>query len=144
MTVLFSRQCEYALQAILYIAKKREGTPVSIKELSNKLEIPYHYLGKILQSLTKKGLMTSNKGRNGGFALSTPIEKITLTDIISAVDGPTVQNGCIMGFYECSEENPCALHDEWVQLRKGLFLLLGEKSIPQIAEGMKKPAYLNQ
>jgi Rrf2 family transcriptional regulator, iron-sulfur cluster assembly transcription factor len=144
MTLLFSRQCEYALQAMVYLAKKPAGTTISIKELSGRLEIPYHYLGKILQSLTHRGMLTSNKGRNGGFALSTPIERITLTDIIGAIDGSSVKHDCIMGFKECSEENPCALHNDWVHLRTGLFHLLDQKSLQQVAGEMKKQAYLDK
>ena len=77
MSVIFSRQCEYALQAVSYLALRPPGTHSSIKELTNKLAIPYHFLGKILQDLTNKGMLTSQKGPNGGFALAKRPEKIT-------------------------------------------------------------------
>jgi Rrf2 family transcriptional regulator, iron-sulfur cluster assembly transcription factor len=141
MSLLFSRQCEYALQAVLYLAKTPPGNMTSIKEMSGKLDIPYHYLGKILQSLTYKGLLRSIKGRTGGFALTMPVEQITLLQVIDAVDGPAIKHTCVMGFGDCSEENPCALHNEWVRLRTGLFDVLNDKNVIQLAKEMKKPVY---
>ncbi len=141
MSLLFSRQCEYALQAVLYLAKTPSGKMTSIKELSAKLDIPYHYLAKILQSLAIKGLLLSEKGRTGGFALRIPVEHITLAQVIDAVDGPAIKHSCVMGFGECSEDNPCALHNEWVHLRTGLFDVLNDKNVIQLAREMKKPVY---
>ncbi len=141
MTLLFSRQCEYALQAVLYLAKIRPGKMTSIKEMAAQLDIPYHYLAKILQSLTHKGLLHSVKGRTGGFALQLPVEQITLLQVIDAVDGSSIKHTCVMGFGECSEDNPCALHHEWVRLRTGLFDMLNDKNVIQLAKEMKKPVY---
>lgn len=67
MSLIFSRQCEYALQAVLYLALRPEGEMTSIKEMTDKLGIPYHFLAKILQDLSKKGLLSSLKGPTGGF-----------------------------------------------------------------------------
>jgi len=60
MSIIFSRQCEYALQAVLYLALKPQDELTSIRELTKKLEIPYHFVAKILQDLTKKGLLISH------------------------------------------------------------------------------------
>jgi Rrf2 family transcriptional regulator, iron-sulfur cluster assembly transcription factor len=141
MSLLFSRQCEYAIQAVLYMAKQSSNRMISIKELSTKLGIPYHYLAKILQDLSRKGLLHSHKGRTGGFLLKVPIKDITLIRVIDAVDGLSIRNTCVMGFGECSSENPCALHPDWVRLRTGLFHVLENKSVVELAYEMKKPVY---
>ena len=141
MSLLFSRQCEYALQAVLYLAKIKSGKMISIKEMAGQLDIPYHYLAKILQNLSNKGILKSVKGRTGGFALRVPVDQITLLDVIDAVDGPAVKYTCVMGFGDCSEENPCALHNEWVRLRTGLFDVLNDKNVIQLAKEMRKPEY---
>ena len=65
MSLIFSRQCEYALQAVVYLALKKEGERISIRDLTKRLDIPYHFLGKILQGLTRKGFLTSVKGPTG-------------------------------------------------------------------------------
>ena len=141
MSVLFSRQCEYALQAVMYIALKPDGERTSIKELTKQIGIPYHFLAKILQNLTYKGLLISQKGPTGGFALAKSPKEISLIDIVEAVDGIGFTTGCVMGFPECSAKNPCAVHDAWVETREGLRAALTGKNIAQMARGMKKPEY---
>ena len=69
MSVLFSRQCEYAIQATLYIALQSDKRLVSIRELADRLSIPPYFLAKILQDLTRKGILKSQKGPSGGFTL---------------------------------------------------------------------------
>ncbi len=141
MSIIFSRQCEYALQATSYLALQPVGRMTSIKELTRKLGIPYHFLGKILQDLTYKGLLTSQKGPTGGFALAMPANEITLFHIIDAVDGNDFLHKCVMGFPECSGKNPCAVHEKWGGLRDGIYAMLVSKNIAQIAKDMKKPEF---
>jgi Rrf2 family protein len=141
MSVLFSRQCEYALQAVTYLALKRDGEMTSIKEMTKKLGIPYHFLGKILQDLTYKGLLVSQKGPTGGFRLGMPSKEITLFHIIEAVDGVAFTNSCVLGFPDCSGKNPCAVHDKWGSIRETIYSMLVNRNILQIAKEMKKPEY---
>lgn len=141
MSILFSRQCEYALQAVLYIALKPVGEMTSIKELTRKLRIPYHFLGKILQNLAGRGLLTSNKGPGGGFALALPASEITLFHIVEAIDGTEFMRSCVLGFPDCSGANPCAVHEKWGALRDAIYQMLVSKNIAQMATEMNKPEY---
>ncbi len=140
-SLLFSRQCEYALQAILYLATKEDGEHTSIKELTEQLRIPYHFLGKILQALTHTGLLLSHKGPTGGFALGMPAEDITLLHIVEAVDGVDFMHTCVLGFPVCSGENPCSVHNQWAAIREGLYKMLAGKNINELALKMEKPGY---
>ncbi len=141
MSVLFSRQCEYALQAVTYLALKPEGEKTSIRELAKKIGIPYHFLAKILQSLTYKGLLVSQKGPTGGFGLARSPKDISLFDIVEAIDGAGFTTGCVMGFPECSGKSPCAVHGIWGDLRQHFQATLADKNIGQIAREMKKAEY---
>src|SRR3989304_1662726 len=143
MSLLFSRQCEYALQAVLYIALKPQGTMSSIKEMTKKLDIPYHFLGKILQDLSRKGLLKSLKGPTGGFALGMPAKDMTLFHIVEAIDGVDFTTRCVLGFPDCSGKNPCAAHDQWAGLRDGIYRMLVNKHIAEMAKDMKKTMYKN-
>jgi Rrf2 family protein len=142
MSVIFSRQCEYALQAVLYLALKPAESMTSIKDLSRTLKIPYHFLGKILQDLTRKGLLRSLKGPAGGFALKRSPGSITVLEIVVAIDGDGMFNRCVLGFPECSGKTPCAIHKRWGGLRSGLYAMLATKSIAELAGGMDKAAYV--
>jgi Rrf2 family transcriptional regulator, iron-sulfur cluster assembly transcription factor len=141
MSLIFSRQCEHALQAVVYLALKKEGERVSIKDLASRLGIPYHFLGKIFQDLTRKGFLTSVKGPHGGFALAMPADKITLFQIVEAIDGAGFSRNCVMGFPECSGKNPCAVHETWSGLRDGITAMLLAKNIGLMAKEMKKPEF---
>jgi Rrf2 family protein len=144
MSLIFSRQCEYALQAMVYLALKKEGERISIKDLTMRLDIPYHFLGKILQGLTRKGFLTSVKGPHGGFALAMPAEEITLFQIVEAIDGVGFSTNCVMGFPDCSGKNPCAVHETWSGVRESIATMLQLKNIGQMAKEMKKPEYLRK
>jgi Rrf2 family iron-sulfur cluster assembly transcriptional regulator len=141
MSLLFSRKCEYALQAVTFLALKPGGEKTTIKKLAGRLDIPYHFVAKILQNLTRKGLLISLKGPAGGFALAAPAEKITLLQIVEAIDGEGFAKNCVMGFPECSGKNPCALHEQWAGVRDDMVSMLSSRSISQVSEGMQKPAY---
>lgn len=141
MSVIFSRQCEYALQAVVFLALKHNGEMTPIKELSKKLDIPYHFLGKILQDLTYKGLLISLKGPTGGFKLGMPAKDITLAHIVDAIDGMGFSTSCVLGFAECSGDKPCAAHEQWKELRERILAMLMNKNILEVAADMHKPEY---
>lgn len=141
MSVFFSRQCEYAMQAVLYLALKPEGEMTSMKELTRRLDIPYHFVAKILQQLAYKGLLASMKGPSGGFRLALPTKDITLFHIVEAVDGVAFTNSCMLGFSECSGKNPCSVHDQWSGLREEMYQMLVRKNVAEMAREMKKPEY---
>jgi Rrf2 family iron-sulfur cluster assembly transcriptional regulator len=143
MSTVFSRQCEYALQAVMYLALREDHEMVSIKELTQHLQIPYHFLAKILQNLTQKGLLESKKGPSGGFALAVRPEAMNLLHIIEAIDGKDFEKNCILGFEECSQSNPCALHEKWADFRTKILEMLVGHTIAQMAEKMRKPQYQN-
>jgi Rrf2 family protein len=141
MSIIFSRQCEYALQAVSYLALQPAGKKTSIKDLARKLHIPYHFLAKILQNLTYKKLLVSQKGPSGGFALALNPDKITLFHIVEAIDGAGFSNTCVMGFPECSGKSPCAVHNQWAKMREGIYSMLVSENIAEMAKAMKRPEY---
>jgi len=141
MSILFSRHCEYALQAVLFLARKGEGGNTSIRELTEALHTPFFFLAKILQDLSHKGLLISHKGPSGGFSLARPTNEITLFDIVDAIDGRGLFEDCVLGFPACSPEHSCAMHDEWSKSRDGIQEVLTNKTIAEMAAAMKKPEY---
>jgi Rrf2 family protein len=135
MTVIFSKKCEYGLQAVLYLAAHVENESViSADEIASKLNIPKEFVSKILQNLTESGIVYSKKGKAGGFALAKKPEKIKLIDIVAAIDGLTIFNNCVLGFPNCNPDNPCPLHDKWGELRSKAYNMLTEENLDQFRE----------
>jgi Rrf2 family transcriptional regulator, iron-sulfur cluster assembly transcription factor len=141
MGIIFSRECEYAFQAVTHLARKPDGAKTSIRELARSLRIPHHFLAKILQRLTRKGLLASAKGPTGGFGLSAPAKNITLVHIADAIDGVDFVNNCVLGFAECSGNHPCAVHAEWGKIRDTMYEMLVSRNVAQMGAAMKKPGY---
>ena len=141
MSIIFSRHCEYALQAVLFIARKGEGAATSIRELTDALHTPYFFLAKILQDLSHKGLLVSHKGPSGGFTLARPTKEIALFDIVEAIDGRGLIEDCVLGFPACSPENQCAMHEQWSKSRDAIHEVLANKTIAEMAAAMNKPEY---
>jgi Rrf2 family protein len=112
--MLFTKTTEYALRVLICIAKS-DSQLLSANHLHEKLDIPYKYLTRIMTDLSKKNLLLSVKGRDGGFKLIRPSEQIMVSDIIDAVEGMERFNSCILGFQECSSDHPCAMHSVWEQ-----------------------------
>jgi Rrf2 family iron-sulfur cluster assembly transcriptional regulator len=129
------------LQAVLYLALKRDNEMTSIKELTKKLEIPYHFVAKILQDLTRKGILISHKGPAGGFRLAVPAKEITLIQVVEAIDGLSIMEKCVLGFPTCSENEPCAVHKEWNDVREKIRKMLATKSILEMAGTTQKHQY---
>ncbi len=134
MTVIFSRKCEYGLQAALYLAANNEKGPISSDEIAAALHIPKEFVSKILQSLTKKDIIASKKGKAGGFYLAKEPDQIRLIDIVVAIDGIDTFERCVLGFPECSPDHPCPVHDRWGVLRDEAFRMLKAETLDQLTE----------
>ena len=87
-----SRSTGYALLAAGYLAQHQKEGIILSQDISKKYNIPLEYLLKILQQLVRANVLRSKRGPRGGFSLARPVKKITLLQIIEAVDGPMVSN----------------------------------------------------
>jgi Rrf2 family protein len=134
MTVIFSKKCEYGMQAVLFLAAHQTGTVVSAGKISQVLKIPREFISKILQSLRDSGIIRSSKGKSGGFFLAKPASKIKLIDIVEAIDGLEMFNSCVLGFPECTPDTPCPVHDIWGPLRTEAFEMLSNETLDKLKE----------
>lgn len=132
--MLLSKSCVYGLRATLYLASREKEEFISIKRMSDKLEISFHFLTKILQQLTAVGLLESLKGTNGGVRLTKPPDKITLIDVVLAIDGPRLLTECALGLPGCGLKNPCPLHDKWAVAREKIRDMLANTTLIALVE----------
>ncbi len=134
MTVIFSKKCEYGMQAVLYLAAQEKGILTSAEEFSKVLKIPREFISKILQSLRESGLIHSSKGKSGGFGLAKDPSRIKLIDVVSAIDGLDIFNSCVLGFPECSPTHPCPVHETWGALRTQTYDMLSSETIDKVKQ----------
>ncbi len=132
MTVIFSKKCELALQAVLYLSTGETGRCFSAAEISKELSVPKEFISKILQALTPSGIVMSKKGKMGGFCIGKEISDIRLIDIVEAIDGLDIFHTCVLGFPGCSVEAPCPVHHEWGQLREKTVQMLSKNTLAEL------------
>jgi len=132
---MFSKTCEYAIRASIFIATQSyENNRVTIKEIAENIDSPLSFTAKILQILAKKGIVQSIKGIGGGFEIpKEALAKITLAEIVTAIDGDSIFTGCGLGLNHCSKERPCPLNKRFRSIREDLAKMLQSTSLEELA-----------
>lgn len=132
---MFSKSCQYAIRAVLYIADKgKDGQCVGVKEIAETLEVPGPFLAKLLQQLSRNHLIGSTKGPHGGFCMSQTHLQASLIRVIECIDGPEFFNSCVLGLPACNASNPCPLHHQSLEYKQGLLKILKHKTIAEVAQ----------
>ena len=136
---MFSKTCEYAIRAVILIAQKTaDGSRIGIKEVSAGIDSPEHFIAKILQELSRKGIIQSQKGPTGGFYLDAQSRKYTLADVVHVIDGDQIFTGCGLGLKQCSETKPCPLHYEFKKIRDAISKLLRTTHLGEFSEQLEQ------
>ena len=128
-----TRDGEYAVRAILHLASQPEGMVSLVNEISEAQDVPKSYLSKIMQHLTKAGLVRSRRGAKGGFTLARSAGQITLREVIEAVEGPIYLNVCLIKRGECPRDAVCPVHPVWIEAQKKFFETLDSKTMAELA-----------
>ena len=132
---MFSKSCEYAIKAMIFVAQKsKDENRVGVKEIAKGIDAPEHFIAKILQDLAKKKLIHSVKGPNGGFYMDSLNLKSSISDIVKAIDGDGIYTDCVIGLKACSEKNPCPVHFEYKEIKRNLITMLEQSTIANFNE----------
>jgi len=136
---MFSKTCEYAIRAMIFIAQKsKDGNRVGIKEIASGIDSPEHFIAKILQDLSRRKLLQSVKGPNGGFYLDDETLQCSLASIVKVIDGDSLFTGCGLGLKQCSETHPCPIHHEFKSVRKSIQTMLENARLGEFTEELEK------
>ncbi len=115
---MLSKTCEYALRALIYLAKNSSlDSKINIKEIAKNIDSPELFVAKILQQLCREHFVESTKGRSGGYYLTNDQLETNLAQIIVAMDGDKMFKGCGLGLHTCSENSPCPIHHKYKDAR---------------------------
>lgn len=114
-----SRRSDYALRALFSLAEKYGRGPLSVRLISERNDIPKRFLEQIMLDLKAKGWVRSIAGRDGGFELAVPPEKLTLGQVVRLFDGVLSPIGCVsVSNYEpCSQESICRFRRVFLEVR---------------------------
>ena len=135
---MFSKACEYGIKATIHIShQSQKGERVSLKAVAKAIDSPVAFTAKILQSLANNNIITSSKGPTGGYEIPKNEQaKITLHQIVEAIDGDNIYNGCGLGLKQCNEQKPCPLHFKFKGIREDLKTMLKSTTVYELTNGL--------
>ena len=136
---MLSKSSTYAIRAVLYLALHSDvSKKYSPQEIADAINIPAPFLAKTLQILTKRSLVSSVKGRNGGFYLTKENKMNSLISIVDSIDGLGKFHECMLGLPVCGDDNPCPIHHAVAPVKKQLIEQLTLKTIKDLTEEVRK------
>lgn len=132
---MLSKTAEYALRATVFLARHREEGWARTTDMARDTGVPANYLSKILHQLARQGIVRSERGRNGGFALAHEPGDLTLARIISVFGSVSRAKGCILGRPQCSPDDPCVAHDGWMAMEKHVAQFFETTTVGDVSTG---------
>ena len=130
-----SAKSDYALRALIELASRADGGPVSAEELGRAQEIPHNFLQAILADLRRAGIVISQRGQAGGWRMARPPADVSVADVIRAVDGPLVSVYGLRPEAVAYNESAQVLQHVWIAARSSLRDVFEKVSIKALAEG---------
>ena len=129
-----TKKADYGLIALKYLAEHPEKGAVSAKDVADAYGIPSQLLAKILQTLTREGLLRSQTGMNGGYALARRPSEISTFEVILAIDGPLFITSCTKGEKSCELQTNCTIKEPLARVNETIAGVLKGISIEDLAE----------
>jgi len=133
-----SREADYGLLAMMYIAERPKGALAFRREIASHYNIPAEFLAKVLQKLSRRGLIRSFRGTQGGYLLAREPEEITLADLVEAVDGPMSIVDCQRDGCVCPQEDVCTVQSALVEVQHEIRKVLGRVSLGEMRRRLKR------
>ncbi len=132
---MIGKTSEYAIRAMVYVyIQNQNGERPGFKEISKKIDSPEQFTAKVLQIVTRAGLVSSMRGRGGGFFFESSEVPLTLYEIIRVTEGDQFFSRCGFGLKKCDAENPCPLHDDYSPVRESFFKMVTKQTIQSLAK----------
>lgn len=125
-----TRQADYAVRAVLYLAKLGPGEKASTSQIAEEQDIPLSFLAKIIAQLSVAGLLQTMRGARGGVTLARTPEEISLLEVVEAIDGPILLNECAAHGYKCTV-SMCPIRSVWTEAQQDLVERLRSSSFAQ-------------
>lgn len=135
---MLSSSSKYAVNAALYIAvHSNEEKKIRVREVAEAIKLPSPFLAKLLQTLSREGIVSSSKGPRGGFYMTPENLDTKVIEVVKTIDGLDRLEDCVLGLKRCSSEAPCPVHFAVQPLKKRFMKDLEDNTIRDYAEKVK-------
>ena len=134
---MISKKTKYAINALVYLAKRKNEGPILISEIAVQEKIPQKFLEAILLDLKKSGILASKRGKGGGYYLLKAIDEVNMADVMRLFDGPIALLPCVAYKYyercdECKDEEACGIRATFLDVRNQTVELLKKATLERI------------
>jgi Rrf2 family protein len=128
-----TKKADYGLIALRHLASA-PGATASAKDIADAYRLPVPLLAKVLQQLTKSGILRSLPGTNGGYKLARDPRRISALEVIRAIDGPVILTHCFTEHGTCDQSENCTVREPLRKVHEAILELLGNFTITDLAE----------
>jgi len=133
-----SKKADYALIAMKHLAADAPHGAASAREIAERYDIPLELLAKVLQQLTRRGLLVSQMGIHGGYQLARPTAAISVADVIQAIDGPLEITACGPTDERCDQFSKCNVRDPLWRVKDRIISVLQTVSMAEMSEAPRR------
>jgi Rrf2 family protein len=145
--MLFSTKAEYGVRLMVELGRQPDTVPVSLNTVAEAERLPLSYLEHLVAKLRRAGLVTSTRGAHGGYSLAHPAEKITMLEVVEALEGQIAPMECfhetpegkVLCSHEGSTDRNCATKLLWTRVQGGVNKALQGTTLADLVE-FSKPA----
>ena len=134
MRVQLTRAADYGVRVMIHLAGLPAGSRPNRAELATAAECPEQFLSKVLQNLTRAGLVTSHRGNTGGFELASRRRAASILEVVEAVEGPIRLNLCLTSSHACELQSWCPAHPVWTEAQNAMVDVLRKATIADLAQ----------
>ena len=133
MRLELTKRGDYAVRAMLALARGPDGGLLSARRISDAMVIPVRFLPQVLADLARAGLVEAAAGRSGGYRLTRAATEISLLDVIEAVEGDSRRRTCVLRGGPCGLDGTCDVHDTFFRGQEALLAELGRATLAELA-----------
>jgi Rrf2 family protein len=120
MDLRLGKRADYAIRAVLALARADREERVKARAIAEEMDVPTSFIPHVLADLARAGLVDSDPGPTGGYRLNRPADRISLLDVVEAVEGEPTLSECVLRGGPCRWEGRCAVHEYWAAAKDAM------------------------
>lgn len=131
---MLNHSADYALRAVLFVARHADGGLCSADTIATALGVPRNYLGKVLHGLVRARVLASVRGPHGGFRLAADADALTLEQVVGGFQRLPERRVCLLGDRPCDAAQPCGVHQRWQHMTDPIARFFRETTVAVMLE----------
>jgi Rrf2 family protein len=132
MRLELTKRGDYAVRAMLALARAPEGRLLSVRRIAEDMTIPVRFLPQVMGDLVAAGLVEATTGRAGGYRIARPPAAVTILDVVEAVEGDSRRRSCVLRGGPCGADGYCDVHDVFFAAQDAMLDTLGSARLSEL------------